>query len=178
MAARALIKSSCKEIAALGAALLGAVFSFAGSIYISAFLVGAGFAFYLWSRRGGDVNREAELHGFVRALLRSYKRTRSMLKSLGDAATGHSTFEEGIRNSLEKYRAGDIRAFSALKVGTQRNTHSAEAVSLIDRALVSGEDVYVELCRLKYSIGATDAAFLRPPMRASPSKCTKHSIKR
>jgi hypothetical protein len=151
MAAKTFVRSDYKEIAALGAASGGLAFSFFGSIYVSAVMVGTGFGFYLWGRRRGNNWQEAALYGFVRALLRSYKRTRSMLKSLGEASTGHSVFEKEVRDALEKYRAGDIGAFSSC-VSLPQNGHSKEALGLVERALVSGDDVYVELCRLKYSI--------------------------
>ena len=142
---------SYKDIIATSSAAVAAAFALAGSIYLSVFMVAAAVAFYLSARKKVKASSDMQLYSFLRSLSRCYKRKRSMLASLEDSLTGMSDFENKMSVALQKYKNGDAAAFH--HVGAS-SAHSSELVDLIWRALHFGDDVYVELCSLKYTISS------------------------
>ena len=147
------ILSSISSIIAVACALIGSMYVAVLSMIVAAF-------FYLCSKKKKKANSYMQLYSFLRLLSRSYKRRSNMLTSLEDSLFGVSEIERNFIDALNKYKSGDTNAFLSMKEKMQ-NTYASELVVLIWKALHSGEDVYVELCGLKYSVGNQVNAYLK-----------------
>lgn len=133
------------------AAALAAILAFAGDIYVSLLVIAAALITYLSGRGKNGTNADVQLFGFVKSFAAYYKRSRNIASSIKESA-GSSAFEKKLMKALDRYESGDSASFAKFWHGGIGNVHEAELVSLVSRSVTSGEDVYPEICRMKYNI--------------------------
>ncbi len=146
------IAGAYKDIAAASAAVAAAAFALSGSIYAAAVAISVSTALYIHARKKSGEDHRMQLYGMLKMLSKSYKRRRSMLPSLEESLSGSSTIEKRFLETLLRYKSGDADAF--LRLRDRSDAYISELASLIWRALHFGDDVYLEMCELKYSIGS------------------------